>query len=80
MKTVIPAGEFKSKCLRLMDIVEEKQVELTITKRGKAIAKLVPVSGGRDVFAKAFGSMAGTVRIVGDPVEPIDVKWDAMAD
>ncbi|HMP77665.1 MAG TPA: type II toxin-antitoxin system prevent-host-death family antitoxin [Kiritimatiellia bacterium] len=78
MKTTIPAGEFKAKCLKLMDLVNEKQIEMTITKHGKAIAKLVPVEKQGNVFEQTFGSMAGTVRIVGDITEPIDVKWEAM--
>jgi prevent-host-death family protein len=78
MKTTIPAGEFKAKCLKLMDLVNDKQIEMTITKHGKAIAKLVPVRKEGSVFEQTFGSMAGTVRIVGDITEPIDVKWEAM--
>ena len=38
----IAAGEFKAKCLSLMDQVSQKQTTLVITKRGKPVAKLVP--------------------------------------
>jgi len=76
VKTVIPAGEFKSKCLRLMDIVDEKQIELTITKRGKAIARLVPAER-RLAPRQMFGALADRTVIIGDITESIDVKWDA---
>lgn len=79
MKTTIPAGEFKAKCLKLMDLVNEKQIEMTITKHGKAIAKLVPAHK-RLSPREMYGSMAEHTVICGDVIEPIDVKWDAMED
>ena len=39
----IPATEFKAKCLELMDRVAERRETFVITKRGKPVAKLVPV-------------------------------------
>ena len=42
MKT-IAAGEFKAKCLQIMDEVDESGEAVIITKRGVAVAKLVPV-------------------------------------
>lgn len=40
----IGAGEFKAKCLQLMDEVREEGIELIITKRGKPVAKLMAVA------------------------------------
>lgn len=40
----IVAGEFKAKCLALMDEVARTGEEIIITKRGKPIARLEPVS------------------------------------
>jgi len=73
----IAAGEFKAKCLGLLDEVQRERKELVITKRGKPVAKVVPIS---DRPASFFGSMKGTMEIVGDIIAPIDVKWDAEAD
>ena len=44
-------------------------------KRGRPVAKLVPVSkaGVRDVF----GCMRGTVTVVGDLVAPLEEPWEA---
>ncbi len=71
----IPAGEFKARCLQLMDEVEESGRELVITKRGRPVARLVPVTvaGAREVF----GCMRGTVTVVGDLVAPLEAPWEA---
>jgi prevent-host-death family protein len=39
----VTAAEFKAKCLRLMDEVAKHRTSLVITKRGKPIARLVPI-------------------------------------
>lgn len=75
LSKTIPAGEFKAKCLHLMDEVQEQHVAFVITKRGKPVAKLVPIE--HDNTAKNFGCMKGTVIIHDDIISPIGVKWDA---
>jgi prevent-host-death family protein len=70
----IAAGEFKARCLKLMDEVRTKRTEIVITKRGKPVAKLVPVT---EEIPDIFGSMRGTVKILGDIVGPTGVEWDA---
>ena len=74
MKQSIAAGEFKAKCLGLLDEVARHRKEVVITKRGKPVAKLVPIQGQRPSF---IGSMKGTMEIVGDIVSPADVQWEA---
>lgn len=70
----IPAGEFKAKCLKLMDEVQQTGEEVIITKRGKPVAKLVPAAKEKPFL---FGSMKGSVRITGDIVGPIlDEDWE----
>ena len=71
----IPAGEFKAKCLKLMDQVRESGQEIVITKRGKPVAKLVPLEPKER--PPLFGCMKGTFEITGDIISPIDVEWDA---
>lgn len=71
----IKAGEFKAKCLELMDWVAEGHEEIIITKRGKPVAKLVPI--GKTAKPEVFGYMKGTFEIVGDIVAPTGEKWDA---
>jgi prevent-host-death family protein len=70
MDKIIAAGEFKAKCLHLLDEVAAQRAPLVITKRGKPVAKLVPID---DEPVSLFGRMAGTVRILGDIVNsPLD--------
>lgn len=71
------AGEFKSKCLAVMDEVQKKRVPVLITKRGKPVAKLVPVEEERD---EIFDSWKGRIRILGDivsPIIPIE-EWESL--
>jgi len=77
MDDKIPAGEFKAKCLGLLDEVQRQRKEIVITKRGKPVAKLVPVK--EDRTESFIGSMQGTMEIVGDIISPIGEKWDADA-
>jgi prevent-host-death family protein len=63
----IPITAFKTKCLALIDEVQAKRVTVVITKHGKPVAKLVPVSADvKDIF----GFFAGKGEIVGDVVKP----------
>ena len=73
----IAAGEFKARCLQLMDEVARTRAPVVITKRGRPVAQLVPVSEPRP--KSLFGYMRGTAKIVGDIVSPIDVEWEANA-
>jgi prevent-host-death family protein len=71
----MPAGEFKARCLKVMDGVARDRVPVVITKRGRAVAKLVPADDGDRAL---FGYMAGSIDILGDIVGPIDVEWEAQ--
>lgn len=58
------AGSFKSKCLAVMDEVQAKHETVVITKRGKAVAKLVPVDSSTDdiyEFLAGKGTVAGNI-------------------
>jgi prevent-host-death family protein len=70
----IAAGEFKAKCLKLLDQVAEERKTLIITKHGKPVAQLIPAPAAEDFV----GSMRGSVLWEGDIISPIDVEWEAM--
>ena len=76
MKTM-GAGEFKAKCLKIMDRVRATREPVLITKKGRPVAKLVPVDPTAEDF---LGSLAGTIEIVGDiesPLEPPEA-WEVL--
>ena len=56
MQRQIAAGEFKAKCLHLLDEVRQSRKEIVITKRGRAVARLVPgvlgESGGSGIITE----------------------------
>jgi prevent-host-death family protein len=66
----IPAGEFKAKCLALLDEVQAGGHTIVVTKRGRPVARLVPL-------AKAGGELHGSLLHEEDLLAPIDVVWDA---
>lgn len=72
------AGEFKAKCLELMDSVARSGSSITITKRGVPVAKLVPAQAPPG--APIFGCMRGTFEEVGDIVAPLEGDWSARDD
>ena len=76
MKTMT-AGKFKAQCLKIIDRVNSTREPVVITKKGRAIVKLVPAGPPvKDVL----GSLAGMIEIVGDiesPVEPPEA-WEVL--
>jgi prevent-host-death family protein len=70
------AGEFKARCLKVMDQVRATREPVIITKRGRPVAKLVPVDRrGDDIF----GCLKGVMEIVGDIESPVVApeEWEA---
>ncbi len=73
MKTM-GAGAFKTHCLAVIDEVYDRNEEIIITKRGKPMAKLVPIENKKP--ESILGSMKGMFTIVGDIVSPIVEPWE----
>ena len=70
----VGAAEFKAHCLELLDKVREHGVEYVVTKHGKPVARVVPVSVPRATLRGAFGDR---MRITG---EIVDVDWSGDWD
>jgi prevent-host-death family protein len=68
----VKAGEFKAKCLELMDAVAHTGATIVITKRGKPVARLVPVV---DPSVSIFGFAKGAFEELGDIVAPATSEW-----
>jgi prevent-host-death family protein len=77
MKTV-SASDFKARCLAILDDVARSGERVTITKRGKAVAQLIPPLGAdaRD----PLDALRGTAEITGDLVAPAAVWRAARRD
>jgi prevent-host-death family protein len=74
MAATIAAGEFKAKCLKLIDQVSVTRKPLVITKHGRPVAQVIPMPAEKTLF----GAMKGSGTIVGDIISPLDVEWEAM--
>ena len=57
-----------------MDEVRSRRTSVTIAKRGKPVARLVPAD---DKPPALFGFLKGSVIVKGDIIEPVDVTWKA---
>ncbi len=55
------ASRFKAECLAVLDQVEQMHISVTITKHGRPIARIVPLSDDRPTM--------GTVRLVAEDDE-----------
>lgn len=75
----IPAAEFKTNCLKIMDEVEKTHDPVVITKRGRPVAKLVPVERPGTKRKPLFGYMADQAIILGDVVNMPKTIWEADA-
>jgi prevent-host-death family protein len=68
----VSASSFKARCLHLLDEVALTGEEIEVTKRGHAVARVIPV--------ERHPSLEGSVTyLVSDEelIGPIDVEWDA---
>jgi prevent-host-death family protein len=74
MKTMT-AGFFKANCLRVINEVQAGRETVVITKRGKLVAKLVPVNAKTD---EIFNFMAGKGSIVGGVVSQVISEWGKL--
>jgi prevent-host-death family protein len=69
----MPAAKFKEHCLAILDEVDEEGI--VITKRGKPVAKLIPIRAGS---AELIGALKNKVRIKGD-ILSTGTDWHAQS-
>lgn len=72
----VAISEFKAKCLSLLEEVSKTRTPLRVTRRGKAIADVVPASPETEERSW-IGSMSESIDIVGDIISPV-VDIDAI--
>lgn len=69
----LSASEFKATCLEVLDRVARDRTSYVVTKRGRPVAKLVPLDVPKE------SSLRGSVKYHGDIVAPILGDWDVDA-
>lgn len=74
----VKASEFKAKCLALMDEVARTGEPVRVTKNGKPVAELRPITPDRPT--SPFGWHKGRIVELGDIMEPAvpAEDWDAL--
>jgi len=82
----IAAGEFKAKCLAILDEVNESGEAIIVTKRGKPVARVSPHDEAvtREDPDSIFGFMRG-MAIIPEGVDLVssefsDEEWERMAN
>jgi prevent-host-death family protein len=76
---VYSASEFKAKCLAILDQVNSTREAVTILKRGKPVAQLVPPIQQDSGYPQ--DDLLGSARILGDittPALPAET-WESEA-
>jgi prevent-host-death family protein len=66
----ISAAEFRKNLFQILGEVEQTHKEVVITRRGKAIAKLVFLQNGEEKDP-LLGALAGLGRTIGDVTDPV---------
>ncbi len=77
---VINASEFKAKCLAILDEVSATGETVTILKRGRPVAELVPPVSTGSRYPQ--DDLRESVVIKGDIVEPVlpAEAWEAVGE
>ena len=73
---IMAAAEFKAKCLALLDRVHDEGEPITITKRGRTVARLVPAGVDDE---RPWLRVRGTLRKYGEPFAPAVDERDVDA-
>ena len=74
---VVAAGEFKAKCLHILDQVNKTREPVTITKRGKPVARVVAIPAE---LGSSYGIAKGTISYAdGDDLLSTGEVWNADA-
>ena len=67
----IGAAKFKAECLALMDEVNAKGTHIVITKKGKPIAKLIPLVDEKAEESPLSFLYIGGGKVIGDITGPV---------
>jgi prevent-host-death family protein len=71
----IAVSEFRANLMQILQRIQSG-ASITITSRGRKIARLVPPDDSMEEARLALEKLRKTAK-VGDVLSPIDVKWEA---
>jgi len=74
----VAISEFKARCLSLLEEVSKTKTPLRVTRRGKAVADVIPSSQESDE-RDWIGSMSEWIEIKGNIISPIIETQDIEA-
>jgi len=74
-KNSVTTSEFKARCSEIISRVERMKTPVILTKRGRPVARIVPMEN--EECTDLFGFAKGSISILSDIVEPIQVSWEA---
>lgn len=73
MGSSMDAGDFKARCLQLLNEIAERRETLVITLHGKPIARVVPIEPEQPLF----GALHGSVVAEQDIIALTNAQWEA---
>lgn len=79
MTRSVGASEFKAKCLKIINQMNQDHEPVTITRRGRPVAVLSP-AGSSTTGSSILGAMEGTVLGYEEPFLPVSEpsEWAAL--
>lgn len=78
LRRTASVAEAKSQFSSLVRSVEQDRAEITVVRRGVAVARIIPIDQAEPV--SGYGWMRGMATEVGDIVGPTGEKWDARSE
>jgi len=77
----IAISEFKAKCLGILEEVRKTRKPVRVTRFGAPVAEVIPPTVEKNK-GRRLGSMAGSMKILGDIVGPTGSldDWDAWRE
>jgi prevent-host-death family protein len=77
----VAISEFKPKCFGILEEVRKTRKPVRVTRFGEPLAEVVPSTAEKSK-GRRLGSMAGSMKIVGDIVGPTGSldDWDAWRE
>jgi len=77
----VAISEFKAKCLGILEEVRKTRRPIRVTRFGEPVAEVVPPTVEKPK-ERRLGSMAGSMKIVGDIIGPTGSldDWDAWRE